>query len=298
MLNRWCGLSVLLMAACGGVNGAVDVDAGGPDAALPACDPLADFGTPARIPGLPAQSYFVWLTADERTVYFQDTPTAGGVGGGDLFVASRSTADGVLGLPTLLESVSSTADEEFAAVTEDQRTLVFGSNRPDDDETAWDIYVATRASTLVDFDEPDPVAGVNDATTADRGLWINADATALYFSTMREGRWQIMRTQRVGVGSFDMPIVVGELDSGEQENTPVLTADMRTIYFVSTRSGGKGLDDIWVARRSTTSDGFGPATPVTELNSAGYEWPLWASPDKCRLYYGNGDGVWVAQRGI
>jgi len=87
-------------------------------------------------------------------------------------------------------------------------------------------------------------------------------------------------------GGFANPVAEPNLSSDQSDGTPVLSHDRLTIYFQSSRpgAGAMGSYDVWRSRRSTVNDGFPAPTPVTELNSAGADWPGWLSPDGCRLY--------------
>ncbi|MEO8840338.1 MAG: hypothetical protein ABI591_32900 [Kofleriaceae bacterium] len=56
------------------------------------------------------------------------------------------------------------------------------------------------------------------------------------------------------------------------------------MYLWSDRNAAAGDYDIFVARRGSTAEPFGPATTVTEVNSPSLDTPNWISPDGCRLY--------------
>jgi hypothetical protein len=60
---------------------------------------------------------------------------------------------------------------------------------------------------------------------------------------------------------------VAELSSAQNENTPFLTSDNLTMYLVSNRPGTLGMDDIWVATRTSRPGAWSPPVDVTELNS-------------------------------
>jgi hypothetical protein len=101
--------------------------------------------------------------------------------------------------------------------------------------------------------------------------------------------------------------VVGELDAAMGTSSPVISADGLTIFVSAAMPTTSGPSDIYVAHRSTTSDGFGGLAPVTELNSPGIDFVDWVSADGCTIYLGsnraNPDGgsivyhIYVATRG-
>jgi len=65
----------------------------------------------------------------------------------------------------------------------------------------------------------------------------------------------------------------------------VIARDELTLYFASNRPTNLGGRDIWVARRATKGDAWGPPEPLTFLNGATDEEPSWISPDECELYF-------------
>lgn len=70
----------------------------------------------------------------------------------------------------------------------------------------------------------------------------------------------------------------------------MVSADELHIYF-GRLIGGTNYD-IYEASRSTTSDGFGEATPVPGLADPTYnELPSWISADGCELYLSTNMGV-------
>ena len=82
----------------------------------------------------------------------------------------------------------------------------------------------------------------------------------LYFSMKKNGVWSV-------------PVNLGEpVNSGAWESQPSLSADGETLYFVSSRAGGRGKMDIWKAVKTGLSpEGvphYGKVTNVWELNTA------------------------------
>ena len=59
------------------------------------------------------------------------------------------------------------------------------------------------------------------------------------------------------------------------------------MYFASTRTSGRGGEDIWVARRTSMNDRFGDPATVGELDTSNDEVPSFLSADGCRLYFGS-----------
>jgi hypothetical protein len=59
-------------------------------------------------------------------------------------------------------------------------------------------------------------------------------------------------------------------DSINDEN-PTLTSNLLEIYFTSSRDGGTGSDDVWMAQRAKDTDAFATPVPVESVNTKGSE---------------------------
>jgi len=244
--------------------------------ALPTClDSDAPFGEPTSLDRLntDAGEGRPWLSVDELTLYFSSN-RAGGPGGFDLFVATRDDVASPFAEPMRL-SISTSGEEFSPALTSDGLSLYFTYD--------YDTYVSVRDSVVAEFGTPAPVAGINDVA-GDYHPWISADGDVLYFNSERTGNSEIFVTERGPGGAFEEPVLVGELNTEETEDFPILSEDGLSIFFASARAGGVGESDIWTAKRSTLDDGFGAPTNVDELNTIEDEHPGWLSSDGCRLY--------------
>lgn len=99
----------------------------------------------------------------------------------------------------------------------------------------------------------------------------------LYISVNQNGVWTV-------------PINMGEpVNSGAWESQPALSADGETLFFVSSRRGGKGNMDLWKAvKTAVLPDGvpeFGNVTNVSELNTIGNDLSPFVHADGKTLYF-------------
>jgi len=117
------------------------------------------------------------------------------------------------------------------------------------------------------------------------------------------GGYDVWRVEVNGDGTVGTPTaIIGGINTAEDELAATLTPDELRVYF---RRTVMTEADIYMAQRSTTSDGWGAAVLVTEVSAMGVtEVPTWISPDNCTLYmYSNApDGMggldlYVAHRG-
>jgi hypothetical protein len=75
------------------------------------------------------------------------------------------------------------------------------------------------------------------------------------------------------------------INTSSKESDAAFTPDRLELYFISTRLGGTGGDDIWYTRRQTLSDPWETPTNVTPLNSPQSENSVQISADGNRLYF-------------
>ncbi len=104
----------------------------------------------------------------------------------------------------------------------------------------------------------------------------------LYLSVNRNGTWTV-------------PVNMGEpVNTGAWESQPSLSADGETLFFVSSRRGGKGKMDIWKAvKKAITSEGlpvFGNVVNVSELNTTGNDLSPFLHADGKTLFFAS-DGL-------
>jgi WD40-like Beta Propeller Repeat len=71
-----------------------------------------------------------------------------------------------------------------------------------------------------------------------------------------------------GTGELSEPALIEGLAGGDgKDDDPSVSADLRLLYFNSTRSGGAGKEDIWSSRRGSSNAAWQAPEPVLELNS-------------------------------
>lgn len=102
---------------------------------------------------------------------------------------------------------------------------------------------------------------------------------------------------------FTTPVAVAELAApGFNDDSPTVTTDLLEIYFNSSRPGGVGSSDIWVAVRGAPTDPWGTPTLVTELSTADREETPEVSGDGLRITFqsdrpGSLDrDIWISTR--
>ena len=123
---------------------------------------------------------------------------------------------------------------------------------------------------------------------------ISADVTKMFFTACNRpdgrGSCDIYYSERLPNGFWTRPRNLGApVNSSAWESQPSISADGRTLYFASNRSGGKGKMDIW---KSTLDNSGNWSEPVNleEINTADDDSSPFIHPDGQTLYFAS-DGL-------
>jgi Tol biopolymer transport system component len=259
---------LLFLAACSGGTKKPDAPPG------PRCDATAAFGAPMPVTSLDStfDDEGARFTPDELSVVFARSRSGGTT---DLYLATRTTADGDFDPPMLLGTVNSVNSELWPTLSPDALLLLFDSDRA---TNKFHVYTSTRGDTMAPFGPPSASVALADGDSEP----LLASATSLYFTSSTRtglGMGDIWRADIDSTGAAGTPVaVIGGINSAANETAPAVTADERVMAFA--RDG-----DVYLASRSAPTDGFGPAAAVDGLAAMGVnEAPTWISPDGCHLY--------------
>jgi hypothetical protein len=106
---------------------------------------------------------------------------------------------------------------------------------------------------------------------------LSANMLEIYFCSDRPGGpgaqnvW--FASRKSTSDPWSTPSCVLEVSSANHETGTALSADGLTLWLSSDRPGGKGGYDIYVSTRRMRGAAWSTPTPVTELNTAGDEFP-------------------------
>ena len=113
---------------------------------------------------------------------------------------------------------------------------------------------------------------------------ISADSARMVYSTGKDGGNGDLFLRRWNGTDWGEPRPLRALNSAFHETAPALSGDGKFLFFASDRPGGRGGDDIWVAKW----DGVEYAWPLPltgRVNSPFDETDPALSPDGSRLYF-------------
>ncbi len=275
----------------------------------PPCSIDAPFGTPTALAALNTgyDEAQATLTPDELTIYFgRGIYTTSFF---SVYVATRSGRDAGFAAAVAVPNVNDPdAAVQGATITGDGKTLYLDSYATG----ARHITVSTATGGV--FTVPVLVPELVAPEGEDGMPYVLPAGSVLYFSSFAyyrgggDGGFDIYRAQKDGTGDFGAPTSVPGVNdpAAHFDGYPVVTSDELTIYLGSARAKGGYDTDIYVASRPDTDFAFSSPTLVNELwTEAGTNYPMWLSPDRCRLYFasnrpydgGNGSvDLWVAER--
>jgi hypothetical protein len=268
--------------------------------ALPGTDPT--FNTPS-LDGCP------FISPDGKK-FFMASDRPGGLGGIDIWVASRANEDEPWGAPVNVGAPVNSAFNDFCPTLDrDGHRFFFVSNRP-----GWaggaacggaDMYVS-RLRDDGGFDEPqnlgcDANGGPNSAADEASPFPVAeaGSGPVLYFSSVRAGGFSAeppgaitgdadIYMSRSHGGVYGRAELVPGVNSAFEDGQPNVRRDGLEIFFFSNRPGTLGMADIHAATRQRMADSWSaPFNLGPNVNSAVPDTRPSLSWDGTTLYFGS-----------
>jgi Tol biopolymer transport system component len=201
----------------------------------------------------------------------------GGLGGIDIWVAERTSADGPYGAPVNLgPTINSPANDFCPSPLRDGKGFMFVSNRSGscggDDiyMTRWNPETGWEAPTNLGCEAD---GGVNSGGNEAGPVLVFAESgpPTLYFSSTRSGGGDLYMSTKGNGWSFNPAEPVPGVNSAANDMQPTVSQDGREIIFASNRPGSQGFD-IWSASRDSIAVPWSvPVNLGPNVNSIGNE---------------------------
>jgi len=179
----------------------------------------------------------------------------------------------------------------------------------------WDIFVSRRATVNDDWGELENLGATINTGQSDVHPSLSSDDLEMYFTSFdRPGgygnsdTWVARRPTRND--PWGPPENLGPVvNSSVWDHAPRISADGLELHFSSTRAGGYGAEDLWVAKRATKNDPWQAPVNLGPLvnSSASEDFPT-LSPDGLLLVFSEypsrplrpggygGPDIWIARR--
>jgi dipeptidyl aminopeptidase/acylaminoacyl peptidase len=240
------------------------------------------------------------LTADMREIYFNsDRP--GGSGGGDIWVARRSSTNDTWGVPEPVVELNSPQKDSSPEITPDGLTLFFASERSPN-LGRNDIWVSTRPDRTSPWEQPTWIFELSSDET-DWAPSPSPDGTRLVLSSNRDsnsGHGMLFLSELDSVtGLWSDPEPIDEINlDGRTTSDAVFGRHINELYYHAAR--GTNDYDLWVARRPDEFTAFAAGERILELSTGAREADAWLSRDGRTLFFtsdrGGTQDIWMSTR--
>ncbi|MBA3396651.1 MAG: hypothetical protein H0T89_28730 [Deltaproteobacteria bacterium] len=293
-------VAAVLVTGCGRVgfevrDGSVrDGNADPSDAAVDVSS-LGPFGPPDRNAQLSSAQVDddPTVTADLLEVYFTSN-RPGGVGGGDIWRAVRSSPSEPWSAPAVVTELSGTTEEDHPGIAADGLTIWFtrpvASNR--------DVFTSRRADRTAAWSSPVRVAELS-STEDDATPEPSRSGLRMVLARGPNGMQELYEATRANPSSaWGTPVPLTTLNTTADQSSAQLVSDLE-IWFSSVRQDSLGGTDIYRATRPDTASDFGTPEPVEGINSTFDDDDPWLSLDGRLVLMArnvNGLDIWQAIR--
>jgi serine/threonine protein kinase len=210
-----------------------------------------------------ANDSFPCISADGLSLYFASNRTTG-LGGHDLYVATRKTKSDDWGEPMNLgPTVNSSYDELLSCISPDGLLLYFNSTRPGGSYSGWwDAWVVRRETLEDNWGEPINLGPIINGPGGAGVTHISDDGLSLLFASWQDrpggygwcDGWLVKRATRDD--DWEEPVNLGPpINTSSSEHCTGVSADELVMFFSSgclgpARPGGAGGGDLWISTRS------------------------------------------------
>lgn len=180
--------------------------------------------------------------------------------------------------------INSKEQEYLPVLTADEETVIF-TRQVNGNE---DFYKSSRKSGS--WDKSVYLSkNINTDTYNEGAQYISPDGMYLFFTGCNRpdglGRCDIYVSRREGK-DWSKPFNIGApVNTSGWESQPSLSADGHTLYFTSTRPGGRGGYDIWKSDLKSDGSWTNPVNLGPNINTAYDEQSPFIHPDGQTLYF-------------
>ncbi|QQS50767.1 MAG: PD40 domain-containing protein [Bacteroidota bacterium] len=189
----------------------------------------------------------------------------------------------------LSENVNSSADEYWPALSADEQTLIITRllEVPGTEKFQEDFYFSTAENNSW---LPAQDAGAPLNTPDNEGAQsISANGRYMVYTVCNRpgifGRCDLFFSEKTG-DIWSEPLNMGKpINTASKETQPSLSADGRTVYFVSDRPGGFGSQDIWMSEQNASGQWSEPVNLGDSINTSGNESSPFIHHDNRTLYF-------------
>jgi len=188
-------------------------------------------------------------------------------------------------------NVNSPGYEYINAVSLDEAQLYFTRKGagPNSDESFYRSVSARSTSGQLNWSPAIEIGAPINTPGNEGALCVSPDGMTIIITCCSRndsyGSCDLYSSHRVG-DNWSEPQNLGELvNSAAWESQPCLAVDGRTLFFVSTRRGGRGGSDIWKSILQDDGNWSAPINLGDSINTTGNEMAPFIHPDGRTLYF-------------
>lgn len=191
-----------------------------------------------------------------------------------------------------------TKDQEYlASLTTDESTLIFTRQINGNEDFYKSVKVNNEWSKAEYLS-----SNINTPSYNEGAQCISPDGQFLFFTGCNRpdgyGRCDIYIAKKEGQG-WSKPINLGyPINTKGWESQPSLSADGRTLYFVSDRPGGIGSYDIWKSELGDDGNWQQPVNLGPDINTPFDEQSPFIHPDNKTLYFSSNGWVGMGNKDL
>jgi hypothetical protein len=235
--------------------------------------------------------YFPNISIDGLTLYFHSR-REGSYGPYDIWAATRTTTDDQWGEPVNLgPTVNSSLTNGGASISADELSLYFHSGGQRGGSGGADLWMTTRSTINDPWGEPVNLGPTVNSSSGEVCPRISVDGLSLFFASNKPdgygGRDLWVTRRATHADAWGTPVNLGpNINTSADDIGLDILANGLVLFFSSERLDGAGNFDLWVTRRSTVSDPWGPAANLGHIVNTTYgESAPSISADELSLYF-------------
>lgn len=199
------------------------------------------------------------------------------------FAINYKTNDFQFNPRPLPKVVNQFKQQYFPVLTVDQNTLLFIKRQGDEE------ILQTDKDKNGNWQEPHSISDNINSEYNEGTCSISADGRMLVFTSCMGrqgyGSCDLYISYKTG-NAWSVPENMGEvINSPSWDSQPSLSADGRTLYFVSNRSGGFGSRDIYVSQQNEEGEWQSPQNVGSSINTSFDDISPFIHPNGQRLYF-------------
>jgi len=197
--------------------------------------------------------YSPTITADEEVLYFtklrpRDRNTVHSMPFEEDFYVSRKLDGQWTTARPLGHPINTYGNEGAATISPDGMQFIYTACNRGDGLGSCDLYVSKRVGGK--WSTPENLGAPLNSIHWDSQPSIAPDGKTLYFTSSRNGKYDIYVCEKDEYGNWQQPVNMGKpINTDKVENSPFIHPDGKTLYFMSNGHPGMGGMDIFMSRK-------------------------------------------------